>query len=196
MNYDLVMQNEIKSLDHVPRLILHSCCAPCSSLCIERLKDYFDITVLYYNPNIEPYEEYLKRKEEQKRFLSLLESKNKLDFLDCDYDNDKFKELVKNNTLDKERGPRCKLCYRQRLEYTRDMGIKRGYEYFTTTLTLSPYKVSAWVNEIGGELEKEVPIKFLYADFKKRDGYKRSIELSAKYGLYRQNYCGCIYSKR
>ncbi len=192
MNYDCEMLKIIDSLDHKPSILLHSCCAPCSSAVITRLKDNFNITVLYYNPNIEPYEEYLKRKEEQKRLISLFENVN---FLDCDYDNDKYHEIVKGHEEDKEKGPRCYICYKQRMEYTAKKASEQGFEYFGTTLTVSPYKISRWINEIGFNLEKEYAVKYLPSDFKKRDGYKLSIELSNKYGLYRQNYCGCIYSK-
>lgn len=195
MNYDNEMEKLINSLDHVPSLLLHSCCAPCSSSTIERLKDYFDITILYYNPNIEPYEEYLERKENQIKLLSMLESKNKLDFHDEDYDDEPFKRLTKDHEADPERGPRCYLCYEERIRHTKEVAERLGYEYFGTTLSVSPYKVSRWINEIGLNLEDE-KTKFLVADFKKKDGYKRSIELSKEYGLYRQDYCGCVYSKR
>lgn len=195
MNYDKEMTKIIDSLDHVPKLLLHSCCAPCSSSTIERLSDYFDITVIYYNPNIEPLEEYLKRKEEQKKLLSLITSKNSLDFLDEDYDSTPFKRLSKGHEEDPERGPRCYLCYKERLEHTRDKARELGFEYFGTTLSISPYKVSSWINEIGLSLEDD-KTKFLVADFKKRDGYRKSIELSKKYDLYRQDYCGCIYSQK
>lgn len=194
MNYDDEMMNIIKNLDHTPKLLLHSCCAPCSSSTIERLKDYFDITVLYYNPNIEPYEEYLERKRNQIALLSKIESKNVLEFKDEDYDNTPFIELSKNHEQDPERGARCYLCYKERLSHTKEVAKSLGCEYFGTTLTVSPYKVSRWINEIGLSLEDD-SIKFLVSDFKKRDGYKRSIELSKKYGLYRQDYCGCKYSK-
>ncbi len=196
MNYDKLMIDTIDKLDHVPSLLLHSCCAPCSSSVIERLTPFFDITVLYYNPNIEPYEEYLTRKEEQKKLLTLIPHKNKLNFIDADYDNDKYHEIVSGFEREPERGFRCYKCYKLRLEYTYNLAVKDGYEYFASTLTLSPYKVMPWVNEIGLSLEKNGCVKYLVSDFKKKDGYKRSIELSKKYSLYRQDYCGCIYSKR
>ncbi len=195
MNYDLEMVNLIKNLDHTPTLLLHTCCAPCSSATIERLKDYFHITVLYYNPNIEPFEEYEKRKNEQIRYLKSIKSPNKLDFLDCDYDNEVFKTFAKGHEEDPERGARCYLCYKSRLEYTMKKAEEKGYEYFGTSLTISPYKVASWINEIGLSLETS-KTKFLPADFKKKNGYKTSIELSKKYNLYRQDYCGCIYSKK
>ncbi len=195
MNYNLEMEKIIENLDHTPTLLLHTCCAPCSSACIWRLKEYFHITVLYYNPNIEPFTEYLKRKQEQKRFLKEIKSPNKIDFLDCDYDSSAFKKLSSGHEEDEERGTRCYLCYKARLEYTKNMAREHGFEYFSTSLSVSPYKVSNWINEIGLSLEDD-KVKFLPADFKKRDGYKTSIELSKKYHLYRQDYCGCIYSKK
>ena len=196
MNYDKLMDEMISGFDYVPTLLLQSCCAPCSSAVIERLMPFFDITVLYYNPNIEPIEEYKKRKEEQINFLKNIKSPNKLDIIDADYDNDNYHKIVSGLESSPERGPRCYKCYKMRLEYTAKKAKKCGYEYFGTTLTLSPYKVTSWINEIGLELENEIGIKFLISDFKKRDGYKRSIELSKEYNLYRQDYCGCIYSKR
>ena len=196
MNYDNEMEKVIKELKFVPKLLLHSCCAPCSSAVITKLKDYFDITVIYYNPNIEPYEEYIKRKEEQKRLITLLDSKNKIDFIDCDYDNDKYHELVKGHEDDPERGNRCYICYSQRMEYTAKKAKENNYNFFGTTLSVSPYKISRWINEIGYDLSNKYNVRYLPSDFKKRDGYKKSIELSKKYNLYRQNYCGCIYSQK
>lgn len=196
MNYDNEMEKVIKELKFVPKLLLHSCCAPCSSAVITKLKDYFDITVIYYNPNIEPYEEYIKRKEEQKRLITLLDSKNKIDFIDCDYDNDKYHELVKGHEDDPERGNRCYICYSQRMEYTAKKAKENNYDFFGTTLSVSPYKISRWINEIGYDLSSKYDVRYLPSDFKKRDGYKKSIELSKKYNLYRQNYCGCIYSQK
>lgn len=194
MNYDKEMTKLIENLDHIPKLLLHTCCAPCSSAVIDRLKKYFDITVLYYNPNIEPYQEYLKRKEEQKRFLSMIDSPNSLDMIDADYDNEHYKNLVKGHESDLERGPRCRLCYEDRISYTFSKAQELGYEYFGTTLSVSPYKVSSWINEIGLQLQTD-DVRFLVADFKKQNGYKRSIEFSHRYDLYRQDYCGCVFSK-
>ena len=196
MNYDNEMEKVIKELKFVPKLLLHSCCAPCSSAVITKLKDYFDITVIYYNPNIEPYEEYIKRKEEQKRLITLLDSKNKIDFIDCDYDNNKYHELVRGHEEDPERGSRCYICYSQRMEYTAKKAQENNYNFFGTTLSVSPYKISRWINEIGYDLSEKYNVSYLPSDFKKRDGYKKSIELSKKYNLYRQNYCGCIYSQK
>lgn len=192
INYDLELEKIINGLDYKPRLLLHSCCAPCSSAVIERLIPYFDITIIYYNPNIEPYEEYLVRKEEQ---ISFIKDKN-ISFMDSDYDNDLFKNISKGLENDKEGGKRCSKCYYLRLEYTALKAKEGNFDYFGTTLSVSPYKNSQKLNKIGEELEKLYGVKHLYSDFKKKDGYKRSIELSNEYNLYRQNYCGCIYSKK
>ena len=177
-------------------LLLHSCCAPCSSYVISYLNKYFDITVLYYNPNIYPYEEYLKRKNEQIRLINEMEHVNNLSIIDCDYDNDKYERLIKGLENEKEGGSRCHICYKLRLEKTAMMASDGNYDYFSTTLTVSPYKNSKILNEIGESLAVKYNIKWLYSDFKKNDGYKKSVELSKKYNLYRQDYCGCIYSKR
>lgn len=195
MNYDKEMTNLINDLTHTPSLLLHSCCAPCSSAVLERLMPYFDITILYYNPNIEPFEEYTRRKKEETDFISKLKSPNKLTIIDCDYNHEAFVKLSLNHEFDKERGPRCYLCYKERLSYTFKKAKQLGYEYFGTTLSVSPYKVANWINEIGLSLQTE-DVKFLVSDFKKQNGYKRSIELSKKYNLYRQDYCGCKYSKK
>lgn len=196
VNYAQVMDDIISNLDYKPRILLHSCCAPCSSHVINTLTPYFDITILYYNPNIEPYEEYLKRKEEEIRFIKEFPNINKLDIMDCDYDNDKFHELAKGLEEAPEGGARCVKCYYERLKKTAILAQENNYDFFGTTLTVSPYKNSIKLNEIGAQLEKEYGIKYLYSDFKKKDGYKKSIKLSEEYNLYRQDYCGCIYSKR
>ncbi len=199
MNYqkkmeDIIEENQKNNL--VPTILLHSCCAPCSSHVIDVLSKNFNITILYYNPNIEPYEEYLKRKEEEIRFIKEYNNTNRLDIIDCDYDNEKYHELVKGLEDCKEGGNRCFKCYRMRLEYTAIKAKELNYDYFGTTLTVSPYKNSQKLNEIGEELENKYNIKYLYSDFKKNNGYKHSIEMSKEYNLYRQNYCGCIYSQR
>lgn len=199
MNYhkkmeDIIEENQKNNL--VPTILLHSCCAPCSSHVIDVLSKHFNITILYYNSNIEPYEEYLKRKEEEIRFIKEYNNTNRLDIIDCDYDNEKYHELVKGLEDCKEGGNRCFKCYRMRLEYTAIKAKELNYDYFGTTLTVSPYKNSQKLNEIGEELEKKYNIKYLYSDFKKNNGYKHSIEMSKEYNLYRQNYCGCIYSQR
>ena len=199
MNYNNKMEEIIaieQEKNNIPSILLHSCCAPCSSHVISTLTPYFNITILYYNPNIEPYEEYLKRKEEEIRFLKEYPNINKLDIIDCDYDNDKFKTMSKGLEDAPEGGARCFKCYRLRLENTAKIAKEKGYDYFGTTLTVSPYKNSSKLNEIGEELEKEYNVKYLYSDFKKKNGYKHSIELSKEYNLYRQDYCGCVFSKR
>ena len=199
MNYQKELEkiiSEIQKEKNIPSLLLHSCCAPCSSHVIDTLCNYFDITILYYNPNIEPYAEYLKRKEEEVRFLKEYKSPNKLDIIDCDYDNDKYHEIVKGLEDCPERGNRCFKCYELRLDYTAQKAKELGYDYFGTTLTVSPYKNSNKLNEIGEKLSKKYNIKYLYSDFKKNNGYKHSIEMSKEYNLYRQDYCGCVYSKK
>ena len=195
INYQLKLEELVKNLDYVPKLLLHSCCAPCSSRCIEFLSEYFDITVLYYNPNISPEEEYEKRKQEQIKFINEFKTKNKLDFMDIEYNYDDFLNIARGMENEKEGGPRCFKCYNLRLEKTAQVAKENNYDYFGTTLTVSPYKNSQVLNQIGEELSKKYDIKYLYSDFKKNEGYKRSIELSKVYNLYRQDYCGCIYSK-
>ena len=197
-NYDKWMQEIIEKnqeLEIVPTLLLHTCCAPCSSAVIERLSKYFHITVFYYNPNIEPLEEYLKRKEEQKRFLSEVTTPYPISFLDCDYEHEEFIQLSKGLENEKEGGPRCLKCYRLRLLKTALKAQEFHFDYFGTSLTVSPYKNAQVLNQIGEELQKKFNVKYLYSDFKKRNGYKRSIELSKDYHLYRQDYCGCSFSK-
>ncbi len=196
MNYNEIMEKELNSLNgYVPRILLHSCCAPCSSHVIDVLTHYADLTIFYYNPNIEPLEEYLKRKEEEIRFINSYKGINKLNIIDCDYDNDKFHEIAKNLEEVPEGGARCFKCYRLRMEATAIKAKELGYDYFATTLTVSPLKNSKVLNEIGKSLSKEYQIKYLYSDFKKKDGYKHSIAMAREYNLYRQDYCGCIYSK-
>ena len=197
-NYDKLMQEIIEKnqeLEIVPTLLLHTCCAPCSSAVIERLSKYFRITVFYYNPNIEPLEEYLKRKEEQKRFLSEVTTPYPINFLDCDYEHEEFIQLSKGLENEKEGGPRCLKCYRLRLLKTALKAQEFHFDYFGTSLTVSPYKNAQVLNQIGEELQKKFNVKYLYSDFKKRNGYKRSTELSKDYHLYRQDYCGCSFSK-
>jgi predicted adenine nucleotide alpha hydrolase (AANH) superfamily ATPase len=195
MNYNELMKEEINKLNYTPKLLLHSCCAPCSSHVITILSNYFDITIFYYNPNIDTLEEYEKRKTEQKKFIKEFKNKNKLDFLDCDYENDIYLSKVKGLENEPERGARCPVCFKLRLEKTVQEAKKLNYDYFATTLTVSPYKNSNQINEIGLNLEKEYQIKYLVSDFKKENGYLKSIELSKQYNLYRQNYCGCKFSK-
>lgn len=199
INYDRELKiiiDSIKNKDGVPKLLLHSCCAPCSSYVIEYLSDYFDISILYYNPNISPIDEYLKRKKEQIRLIKSIKTKNKLDIIDCDYDNDLYEEKIKGLENEPERGNRCTVCFNLRLDKTASMARELNYDFFATTLTVSPYKNSNLINEIGIKLQEKYNIKYLVSDFKKKNGYKRSIELSNKYNLYRQNFCGCKYSKK
>lgn len=199
INYNECMERELKQFTSKKTILLHSCCGPCSTAVIEALKEYFHITILYYNPNIEPIEEYIKRKEEQKRYIK--ESKLDIDFLDVDYENEKFKEIAKNLEQEPEGGARCHKCYYLRLSKTARLAMENHFDYFGTTLTVSPYKNAKAINTIGLEIEHELnvgkkeedKVLFLVSDFKKKEGYKKSIELSKKYNLYRQEYCGCLY---
>ena len=193
--YQLELE-ELSNIKSKKKLLLHSCCAPCSSHVITFLTKYFDITILYYNPNISPKKEYDKRKEEQIRLIKEIDKVNKIDIIDCDYDNDVYESLIKGYEDCPERGDRCTICFNLRLGKTAKLASELNYDYFCSTLTVSPYKNSKLINEIGEKLSKEYNIKWLYSDFKKDNGYKKSIELSHKYNLYRQNYCGCKYSIR
>ena len=197
-NYQKEMEKtleDLKSSEKTPKLLLHSCCAPCSSYVLETLSDFFNITVFYYNPNISPLKEYEFRKSEQKMLIESLSFKNYVDFLDCDYEDYEFEKISKGLENEPERGKRCFKCYELRLKKTALTAKNLNYDFFTTTLTVSPYKNADWINQIGERLSKEYGVKFLNSDFKKNDGYKRSIELSKKYNLYRQNFCGCSFSK-
>ena len=197
MNYNILMEEEIEKIgDRVPKLLLHACCAPCSSSCIERLSNFFEITIFYYNPNISNEEEYLKRLEEVKRFVSEFKTKYEVKVIDGRYDPNEFFEIAKGLENEPERGARCYKCYKLRMEETFKFASKHDYDYVATTLTLSPYKKTDWINKIGEELNNKYSTTYLYSDFKKKNGYKRSIELSKEYNLYRQDYCGCIYSVR
>lgn len=191
---DIIIDNIIKS-GETPRLLLHSCCAPCSSYVLEYLSQYFKITVFYYNPNISPEEEYRKRVAEQKRLISRLPVKNPVDFIEGDYKPQDFYDIAKGLEDIPEGGERCFSCYRIRLEQTARFAADMGFDYFTTTLSISPYKNAPKLNEIAEELSEIYRVKNLPSDFKKKEGYKRSIALSAEYNLYRQDYCGCIFSK-
>ena len=197
-NYSNKCEQILNEIKEKKRLLLHSCCGPCSSYVITYLTNNFDITVLYYNPNIYPYEEYIKRKNEQIKIIELLnsKSKNNIDIMDCDYDNNLYEEKIKGLEMEPERGKRCEICYKLRIEKTANIAKENNYDYFCTTLSVSPYKNANLINKIGEEMERKYKIKWLYSDFKKKDGYKKSIMLSQKYNLYRQNYCGCIYSKK
>ncbi|MBQ8309223.1 MAG: epoxyqueuosine reductase QueH [Clostridia bacterium] len=192
-NFDKEMLSQIQTLEKGTPLLLHSCCAPCSSACLERLKDHFDITVLYYNPNIDEEEEYEKRKAEQKRLLA---TTGWAKFLDCDHEQEAFAAVAQGYENEPERGKRCYRCYALRLEKTAQIAKENGFLWFATTLTLSPYKNAEWLNEIGENVGGRYAINYLFTDFKKRGGYHRSIELSNEYGLYRQDFCGCTFSKK
>ena len=186
---------ELEKINLVPTLLLHSCCAPCSSYVLEYLSEYFSITVFYYNPNIFPEEEFVKRIEEQKMLIQKLPSKHNIQFIAGEYDSEKFYEMSKGLEKVPEGGERCFKCYELRLRKTAELAKAGGYDYFTTTLSISPMKNAQKLNEIGEALAEEYGIKYLCSDFKKKNGYKRSTELSREYGLYRQDYCGCVYSK-
>ena len=198
INYQLELDkiiNKIEGENTTKSLVLHSCCAPCSSYVLAYLNKYFNITVFYYNPNITNKEEYLKRKQEQIRLISELPAINKINILDADYKPEKFFEISKGLEDCREGGERCFKCYKLRLEATAKAAKENNFDYFCTTLTISPLKNAQKINEIGHMLGDEYQIPFLPSDFKKKEGFKKSIELSSQYNLYRQNYCGCIYSK-
>lgn len=200
------MKNYQKELDKLieknkkegitPSLLLHACCAPCSSYCLEYLAEYFKITVFYYNPNIYPESEYAHRVAEEKRLIASLPVKNKIEFIEGRFEPSEFYDAVKGLETAKEGGERCFTCYELRLRETARLAKERGFDYFTTTLTISPLKNAAKLNEIGEALAEEYGVFHLPSDFKKKEGYKRSIELSRQYSLYRQNYCGCVFSRR
>ena len=180
----------------VPRLLLHACCAPCSSYCLEYLSQFFSITVLFYNPNIYPEEEFSKRAQEEKRLISALKTKNEINFVQCDFDPSEFYNAVKGLEDCREGGERCRKCFELRLRKTAAYAKEKGFDYFTTTLTISPLKNAEVLNEIGEKAAEEHGIKHLPSDFKKKGGYQRSIALSKEFGLYRQDYCGCVFSLR
>ena len=196
INYQKLTDKVIDGLgERVPRLLLHSCCAPCSSYTLEYLANYFEITVLYYNPNISPEGEFEKRFAEQKRLIESMPAKHKITLIKGEYNYDDFEKAARGYEEVPEGGERCFRCYRLRLSRAAELAREKGFDYFCTTLSISPLKNSQKINEIGYELEKEYGVAWLPSDFKKREGYKRSIELSREYNLYRQNFCGCIYSR-
>lgn len=186
---------KIKAEDKTPTLLLHACCAPCSSYCLEYLSQYFKITVFFYNPNIYPAKEYTHRVDEIKRLISQMQFENEVDFIEGRFDPDEFYSFVKGMENCKEGYERCFLCYRLRLMETAKLAKEMNFNYFTTTLSISPLKNATKINEIGEELGVIYGVSHLPSDFKKKNGYKRSIELSKEYSLYRQNYCGCVFSK-
>lgn len=199
VNYQRLLDeklNEIVRQGRTPRLLLHSCCAPCSSYCLKYLAEYFCITVYYYNPNITSEEEYRKRVEEQRRLIRELETKNPVSFVEGSYQPDKFLDMARGMEELPEGGERCFACYEMRQREAVRYACEEGYDYVTTTLSVSPHKNAEKLNEIGLRLGEEYGIAYLVSDFKKKGGYAKSIELSREYGLYRQNYCGCVYSRR
>lgn len=192
-NYDKIMQESISRLDKRERLLLHACCAPCSSAVLERLSPHFDITLFFYNPNMDSEEEYSKRASELMRFVR--ETASADDVIIPPFSPLEYQCIVKGLEKEKEGGIRCHACYRLRLKKTAEYAKEQGFDRFTTTLSVSPHKNADVINSTGLVLEKEIGIPFLVADFKKRGGFQRSIKVSKQYGLYRQNYCGCVYSK-
>ena len=198
INYQKVLDKKLSEIQTVcerPSLLLHACCAPCSSYVIEYLSSYFDITLLYYNPNISPSEEYRKRSEELMRLVREMEGIKNVSVVTAPYTPEEFYEISKGLERLSEGGERCFKCYRLRLEYSARYALENGFDYFTTTLSISPHKNAEVLNGIGGELSEKYGVPYLFSDFKKKNGYKRSTELSVRYGLYRQDYCGCVYSK-
>lgn len=191
VNYDKLMQEELRGARD-KRLLLHSCCAPCSSHCLSELSPQIGVTVLYYNPNLDCAGEYEKRKREQLRFLR---ETGLADFLDCDYAPEEYLAAVRGLEEEKEGGARCAVCFRLRLDRTAREAKARGFDYFATTLTVSPLKNAKLINTIGFAVAEEVGVRYLPSDFKKRGGYLHSVKLSEEYGLYRQDYCGCAFSK-
>ena len=199
MNYQKELDKLIERLSkegQVPKLLLHSCCAPCSSYVLEYLSNYFEITVFYYNPNIFPENEYTKRILEQQTLISDMKVKHPVSFLAGNYDRDRFFQIAEGLEHLREGGERCFKCYELRLEEAARIAQDAGFDYFTTTLSISPLKNADKLNEIGTRLADKYGVQYLQSDFKKKNGYKRSIELSNEYGLYRQDYCGCEYSFR
>lgn len=199
VNYQIELEKVLKGLpDMHRRLFLHSCCAPCSSYCLEYLRRYFEVTVFYYNPNISMPEEYRRRVEEQKRLIGELNAQGKhnpISFTEGPYEPERFYEIAKGLENCPEGGERCFACYELRLQEAAQMAKVGEYDFFTTTLTISPLKNAQKLNEIGQRLAEEYKVAYLPSDFKKKGGYQRSIELSREYGLYRQDYCGCAFSK-
>lgn len=197
MNYQKELEKLIEGLEKrqkAPSLLLHSCCAPCSSYVLEYLSNYFEITTFYYNPNIYPESEYTKRILEQQTLIAKMKTCHPISFMAGNYDKDRFYEMARGMEHLKEGGERCFRCYELRLREAAEVAKKCSFDYFATTLSISPLKNATRLNEIGMRLSKEYGVAYLPSDFKKKNGYKRSIELSKKYGLYRQDYCGCEFS--
>ena len=197
INYQLEMEKVIAKLPAgpKPRLLLHACCAPCSSAVLERLREHFSITILYYNPNIYPPQEYHRREAELERFLHDANMSG-ISLIELPYDPQEFYTAVKGMENEPERGERCTVCYRLRMEQAARYAAAHGFDWFTTTLSISPVKDPVRINQIGQELAQQYGVPHLPSEFRKKNGYKRSLELSAEYGLYRQDYCGCVFSVR
>lgn len=198
VNYQVMLDEIIKDIPdkETPRLLMHSCCAPCSSYCLSYLAEYFSITVLYYNPNISPEDEYYKRIKEQARLVDVLPVKNKISFAEGEYEPLEFFKMAEGMEDMPEGGARCFKCYEMRQRKAAEYALAHGFDYFTTTLSVSPHKNAQVLNETGLRLEKEYGVKYLVSDFKKKGGYQKSIQYSREYNLYRQDYCGCIFSKK
>lgn len=198
-NYSLLLENTIKEIsknNSRKTLLLHACCAPCSSYVLEYLSKYFDITLFFFNPNISPEEEYRFREEELRRLIGEMPLPSSVKLLSGRYDPNEFYEMARGKEELDEGGARCYDCYRLRLRETAQKAKELGFDYFCTTLSISPYKNAEWLNSIGAELAEEFDVRYLFSDFKKKNGYKRSCELSTLYSLYRQDYCGCEFSKK
>lgn len=199
MNYQKELDQIIEGLtkeQRRPSLLIHSCCAPCSSYVLEYLSNYFDITIYYYNPNIYPAEEYIRRVDEQKNLIKAMPLPSEVHFVQGEFNPEQYYAIVKGLENEPEGGKRCFECYELRLREAAEYAAAKGFDYFTTTLSISPHKNAEKLNEIGGLMAKEYHVAYLPSDFKKKNGYKRSIELSKEYNLYRQDYCGCVYSMR
>lgn len=198
VNYQLLLEETIRQIEKqnsTPTLLLHSCCAPCSSYVLEYLSQYFAITVFYYNPNIAPAAEFQFRSQEQKRLIGTLPQKYPIQYVEGTYDSERFYALAKGLEDEPEGGKRCRRCFQLRLEESAHLAQKGNFDFFTTTLSISPHKNASVLNEIGKKLATEYGISYLHSDFKKKNGYRRSCELSQLYDMYRQDYCGCVFSK-
>ena len=197
-NYAKELERLIQKLQQegkVPRLLLHACCAPCSSAVLEYLSQYFAITLLYYNPNIAPLEEYQKREAELRRLVSQMKFTHPVELLPCQYDGQAFVQAARGLEGEPEGGKRCEACFRLRLRYAAQEAARLRFDYYTTTLSISPMKNAPLLNQLGEEIGREFGVAHLPSDFKKKDGYKRSVQLSKEYDLYRQDYCGCAFSR-
>lgn len=194
-NYYLQMEETLRAIDaggERPRLLLHLCCAPCSSYVIDLLSEHFDLLLYFYDPNIHPKEEYERRRDEAKVHAN----KKGIEFVEGPYDVERWFEMTKGHEADREKGERCRICYEMRMAEAARFGKKRGCGYFATVLSISPHKDAALINEAGFALSEKIGIGYLPADFKKKEGFKKSVEMSREMGFYRQDYCGCVYSQR